>query len=286
MASYFSADDRDNILRWIVAETQKDASFAGCVLVGSGAVGFTDEYSDIDLVVVVRDSCPFERVSEEWKQHVLDHLPVLAHTTGLRADRIILHNFYLRNYLEINNGILPLEFLTATRSRYKVLWDRTGQMQAILDDTWNKRKNLSPLAEYFNNRKAGIWHYINHAFVTLRRGRKWQALSDIEEIRQQVIYLRAYREGLEPKRNRDVDQMSDEFKQQLSSLLVGSLVPELLEAKLIMAARLFFQEARDVCRHLNEPYDLAEVEDAMLSLLGHPGSSGGHDAGKGEHDKS
>lgn len=286
MARYFSADDRDNILQWIVAETQKDTSFAGCVLVGSGAVGFTDEYSDIDLVVVVRDSCPFEQVSDSWKQHVLDHLPVLAHTSGLRADRIVLHNFYLKNYLEINNGILPLELLVATRSRYRVMWDGTGQMQAILDATWNDRKNTSPLAEYFSNKKAGIWHYINHAFVALRRGRKWQALSDIEEIRQQVIYLRAYREGLEPKRNRDVDRMSDEFKQHLSSLLIGSLTVEELETKLTMAARLFFQEARDVCRYLNEPYDLAEVEAAMLSLLGHSGSGDGHNGDKGKPDKS
>jgi predicted nucleotidyltransferase len=285
MAGYFSADDRDNILRWIVAETQKDASFAGCVLVGSGAAGFADEYSDIDIVVVVYDSCPFEQVSEGWKQHVLDHLPILAHTSGLRADRIVLHNFYLNNYLEINNGILPLELLAATRSRYKVLWDGTGHMQAILDATWNERKDANPLAEYFNNRKAGIWHYINHAFVALRRGREWQALSDIEEIRQQVICLRAYREGLEPKRNRDVDRMSDEFKQKISSLLIGPLILEELETKLNMAVRLFFQEAKDVCRHLNQPYDLAEVEAAMLLLLGHPGSDVGHDASKRKPDK-
>ena len=239
----------------------------GCILVGSGAIGFSDSYSDIDIVVVVDDDMDTNEVSEVWKNYLQDNLAVMAYAVAPRADRIILHNFYLTSYLEINNCVLPLELLSATKERYKVLWDRTGRMQTILDESWAHLKTRNHFERYFEARKAGIWHYINHAYVALQRGNAWQAISDIEEIRNQIVHLRAYRSGLEPKRNRDVGKMEHNFLEQLSTLLVDSLSLETLRVKLELGARMFFQETKDACVDRNWEYDLEVLENAMLNRV-------------------
>lgn len=266
MTAHYSPHDRDCVLQWLIAESQKELTFVGSILVGSGAVGFADEYSDLDIIVIVDDSAEPVQVADRWRHHLLDHLPVLAHSESARAERIILHNFLLENYLEINNCVQPLSLLSATRANYRVLWDRTGRMQSIMDETWNTRKDESPLGRYYSESTSSIWHYINHAYVALKRDRLWQALSDIEEIRRQVIHLRAYREGLEPKRNRDVDKMDEQFRQRLSSLLVGSMTSENLQQRLDVAVRLFFEEASSASRHSGIPYDIESLEKAMLNL--------------------
>ena len=284
MASYFTAYDRDCVLQWLIVESQKEPAFVGSILVGSGAVGFADGYSDLDILMIVDDPVDLAQVSERWRNRLRDHLPVLAYAESPRAERIILHNFLLENFLELNICVQPQSLLSATRANYRVLWDKTNRMQSIMDETWAGRKETtSPLARYYSDRKASIWHYINHAYVALKRDRLWQALSDIEEIRRQVIHLRAYREELEPKRNCDVDTMDEEFRKKLSLLLVGSLSSETLKQKLDIAARMFFEEARSVSRHLAIPYDIEALETAMLRLLAEDPSAQGaaHEGGAG-----
>ena len=48
----YSTEERENALNLICDALRQDDRVAGCVLVGSGAVGFADEFSDIDLHVV------------------------------------------------------------------------------------------------------------------------------------------------------------------------------------------------------------------------------------------
>jgi predicted nucleotidyltransferase len=267
MEKRYSPKERTQILDLIAEESREIDVFVGCVLVGSGAIGFSDEYSDIDILVVVDDQLDIAHVSDTWKEHLDTLLPVLSYAEAPRADRIILHNFYLANHLEINNCVLPLRLLSATKANYRVLWDRTGQIQGILDTTWAENRKSNPLRTYFAGKKVAIWHYVNHGFVAIKRGNGWQALSDIEEIRQQVIHLRAYRDRLEPKRNRDVDKMDRVFLERLASLLVTSFSVEILQSKLALATRMFFEESREVSLELGQEYDLARLEAALFELI-------------------
>jgi Ser/Thr protein kinase RdoA (MazF antagonist)/predicted nucleotidyltransferase len=267
MQKRYSPKERTQILDLITEESRKNDAFVGCVLVGSGSFGFSDEYSDIDILVVVDDQLDMAHVSGTWKDHLDTLLPVMAYAEVPRADRIILHNFYLANYLEINNCVLPLELLSATKANYRVLWDRTGRIRDILDTTWQENCRRDPLRSYFAQRMDGIWHYVNHGFVAIRRGKPWQALSDIEEIRQQIIHLHAYRNRLEPKRNRDVDRMDRAFLERLESLMVASASAELLMSKLNLATRMFFDESKEVCRELGTGYDYTDLEAELLELI-------------------
>jgi len=49
----FTPLEREKILHQLVANLETDPRIVGVVLVGSGAIGFTDRFSDIDMVAVV-----------------------------------------------------------------------------------------------------------------------------------------------------------------------------------------------------------------------------------------
>ncbi len=248
-------------------EAHDNENIVGFVLVGSGSTGFADEFSDIDVVIVLEDSCDVNLVSEEWKEHLSNHLPMLGYGMSHRAENAILHNFYLNNYLEINCCVLPLALLSATKANYKVIWDRTGRMQSLLEITWEQNRKKENLKKCFVEYKSGIWHYVNHAYVALKRNRKWQALSDIEEIRRQAIELHAYRNGLESNRNKDVDGMDDGFRKEIENLLIGDLDLEALKTKLMYATQLFFKESKETSRKLNTHYDLGNLEKKLYDFL-------------------
>jgi predicted nucleotidyltransferase len=269
MSNYFTGSERENVLDLIASEAAAESRFVGCVLVGSGAVGFADQYSDIDIVIVAASSVDVHEISEAWKKRLLGLLPVLGYARSIRAERVILHNFYLTNYLEINNSIVPLDVLTARGERYKVLWDRTGTIQQRLDESWAKTKvaKFDGSPELLRTRQAEIWHFVNHAYVALQRGQVWSAISDIEEIRRQIIEMHAGSLGLESKRNRDVDEMEPWFKAKIADLLCGETSVDLLSKKLKTATSLFFDEIRAAIRSRDLVNDDEKMEAALLELL-------------------
>ena len=71
-------EERRTVLRSIEDALKTDPRIAGVVLVGSGAVGFQDEFSDIDLSVVVRRMQDIEPVFREWGTRSAGRCPWLA----------------------------------------------------------------------------------------------------------------------------------------------------------------------------------------------------------------
>ena len=49
----YTAESRQQVLDGVVSALKKDKRVTGVLLVGSGVYGFKDEYSDIDMTVVV-----------------------------------------------------------------------------------------------------------------------------------------------------------------------------------------------------------------------------------------
>lgn len=49
----FSPKDREHVLITVLDKLKSDERLAGVIVVGSGAIGFEDVFSDIDLCVVV-----------------------------------------------------------------------------------------------------------------------------------------------------------------------------------------------------------------------------------------
>jgi hypothetical protein len=243
MSELYTEEERVSVLGRIVELAQRDERMAGCVLVGSGSYGFADEYSDIDLCMAVHDDVDVRGAFDDWRQMTESMLPVFAYCPSVRGEDIFLHNFFLTSYLEINMCFMRCRDLTARTPNWKIVLDRTGAIHDRMTRTSDSDAQSSDAGQYLKQRVSAIWHYVLHAFVASKRGRYWQAISDIEEIRNQTIRIHGLRNELESKRNRDVDGMDVEFLRGIERTLVAGPNRDEVNRALGAVARSFFDEA-------------------------------------------
>lgn len=242
----YTEEERQNALDRILRLATEDDGMVGCILVGSGSWGFTDQYSDLDLCLVVNDQADIEAVSGEWLTTVRSSLPVVTHFRANPAQDMVLYGFFLESFLEVNLCLLRPRDLEARKGNWKVLLDGLGDLDQRMADSWAQKSSEAGVRDYYLGRIAAIWHYVLHAFVALKREHLWQALSDVVEIRNQAISLHGLRKGLVVKRNRDAHKMDPGFLRSLEGSLVGAIAREELQAALWNATRCFFGEARIV----------------------------------------
>jgi predicted nucleotidyltransferase len=239
----FEPEERQSILERVLERLQDDARIAGVVLVGSGAVGFEDRFSDIDLSVVVREEEQTQRVYRDWKGKIMEILPVAHCFETTYGPNTFLYGFLLENFLEIDMGFLHLGNLIAKRRRWEVIFDRSGRIKDIMEESWASRTKPEGRETYI--RKVNpIWYYITHVMIFIHRGQRWRALHFLEEIRNRAILLACLRYGLDEGDFRQVDRLPGYFLAGLESTLAkGTGKGELVRA-LRETTDCFFRQVR------------------------------------------
>ena len=263
--SHYSPATREAILDRLLAALQSDKRLAGLLVVGSGAEGFEDDHSDIDLCAVTTSVDDVRPAFQEWGMKIREMLPMFHSLESPRAPNVYLWVFLLENFLEIDLCFLCLDDLRATRKRWKTVFDRSQRIENIMLSTWENRPKPN-LEEAYRSRISSIWHCIKHAAIAVRRDQPWRAIFELELIRDRTIELRGLREELETKRFRHVDQMPEDFLVGIEQTLVLSLKDTDIMNALKAATACFFREARQYDKILN--LELAErLETKMKTYL-------------------
>ena len=218
---HYSPATRAAILDRLLTALQSDTRVTGLLVVGSGAEGFEDAHSDIDLCAVTTSVDDVRTAFQECGLKIHELLPVFHSHEVPRTPNVYLWSFLLENFLEIDLSFLCLDDLKATRDRWKTVFDRSGRIEGIMQSSWENRPKPN-LEEIYRYRLDSIWHYIKYAVVAIHRKQPWRAIYEIEQIRNQAIELRGLRVELETKRFRHVDQMSEDFLACLEDTLVLS----------------------------------------------------------------
>lgn len=261
----YTAEEREYILGIIVENAKLDERLDGCILVGSGAIGFSDRFSDIDICMVTNDNANVSEIFDDWRERIESLLPVFSHIPSIRGKDILLHNFFLNNYLEINICFLRNADMEARKDKWKVLFDHTNTLEQKMIESWERNEKKNGAKNYYQDRIRAIWHYIMHAFVAYKRKRYWQAFADIEEIRNQTIKLHGLRKGLETKRNREVDLMDKDFLSMLEETLVHRIEKTAIETAIKKVTDCFFNEAFVAEKEFN--LDIAQLMKEKMSEL-------------------
>ncbi len=263
--SHYSPATREAILDRLLAALQSDKRLAGLLVVGSGAEGFEDDHSDIDLCAVTTSVDDVRPAFQEWGIKIREMLPMFHSLESPRAPNVYLWVFLLENFLEIDLCFLCLDDLRATRKCWKTVFDRSGRIENIMVSTWENRPKPD-LEEAYRSRISSIWHCIKHAAIAVQRQQPWRAIFELELIRDRTIELRGLREELETKRFRHVDQMPEDFLVGIEQTLVLSLKDTDIMNALKAATACFFREARQYDKILN--LELAErLETKMKTYL-------------------
>lgn len=87
----YTPKERQRTLDCLLDALRADNRLAGVLVAGSGAVGFTDDYSDIDLAVVVKQSEDVKLVFDDWGTTIANLFDVLICAPTQRAPNIFLY---------------------------------------------------------------------------------------------------------------------------------------------------------------------------------------------------
>jgi predicted nucleotidyltransferase len=177
----FNEMDRKDILCKVERICKSIDDIDGMILVGSGAEGFTDKWSDIDLSIVI---CEEEKTRQVWdkiNEEIISNFDTIKISYNEYEENNYLSAILLDNYLEIDIGVITINKLVAKRKSWSILYDKSGNVAEKMNRTWRERK-LPNLNIQVENSLDGIWYHIKNCAFALKREKPYRAIKEIEEI--------------------------------------------------------------------------------------------------------
>lgn len=250
----YTAVHRQQVLDDIVRKVGLDERVVSLILVGSGAKGFTDSLSDLDLVAVVEES----KVDEVYR----DLSDWIAETWAPTHSKLYKHTpevyvwcCLLPNRLNIDLGIWAENALFASKPHWKILFDRKGSINQKLSDTWNP-PSVASFDELAKESISWSWQPVRSAIVAQKRGEYLKADFQIGLLRQEVVKLYAAKAGQVPE---DLDrEQQAELRRMLGpdlNSIFSSYCGLLIEARI--------ENGPEQVRQLKEIFD--ELNEARLT---------------------
>jgi len=173
----------EKMLSNCISLLQADNRVEGAYVVGSMADNTADAYSDIDLYVVVKEEHYAEVYGQRYKfaQSVGDVLS----TFEVEWPNCQMLGVIYQNYVEIDICYTKLGQAEVFSDRYKIVLDKSGQIQKALivkeypRDAETELKSQTEFALY----------NLLHAVNMLNRGEYWSSIRQVEILRRRAVSL-------------------------------------------------------------------------------------------------
>lgn len=168
----------DNFIVWGESCNKLYAAF----IVGSQARDDhqADEYSDLDIIMIVDDPAYFIS-SEQWLKSIGNfHVSFIESTNDGERERRVLFD----DALDVDFVILPRniidtlenESLTILERGYRILVDKIGLQNIMLQSVITARQSFDlPIEENFTNTVNDFWYHSVWTAKKLKRGELWTA---------------------------------------------------------------------------------------------------------------
>jgi predicted nucleotidyltransferase len=233
----YSAADRASLQRTLIDGFARDERVEGVLVVGSGAHGFADEYSDVDLAVILRAGEP-AAFALEWATRLESQLPVVDRFGDDRREAGYVVGLLLENFLEVDVGFLRMDQMAERGMPWAIAFDRLGDVE-------RRQRALEPepedRVEAYRSHADGIWHWIMRCRVAIARGCPLLALTDLDEVRMRTLRVAAIRRGIGNRKY--FDELPREVVSRVAESLPRALDTNELSRALTASAQAFFTEA-------------------------------------------
>lgn len=206
----YSPIERDAFFIKTIEMLQSCGSIEGVVQIGSGVIGYNDEFSDIDLMVAAPGIEDLSEAKDFIHRTLSDFSPLYIKEKQLR-DNVYLLIAILENSLEFNVSIVPREFLKVKSPLWKVIFDRSG----------NVTEKMNVLNEQFNNQqvKYGVDADLVFEFVysavrlekELQRNNLIYALKMLETMRDYTLQVQSLNENKKLHQFKAYDTLKPDF---------------------------------------------------------------------------
>lgn len=240
--SVFSVQDRQEAFDYILSVTKECDRIVALVQVGSGAIGFRDERSDLDFVIALDSDDAMAEVMEYMRRKITERYELVFYT---QDETRHLQNFVLTNLLELDFGYGGYEHAAAWKPAFKVLYDHSGTVEEkmIRSLEWMDNRIYGDKQKKDMEAACGsVWIRLMHAAVAIHRGNVFRAVGEMEFVRKTYIDLLGDRYRLESGLNREIDRLPENEKAAVRSTYVTGESPDSLWTGLLNLTRLVYRE--------------------------------------------
>ncbi len=210
----FSASEREQLLQELVEFSRKIDEVDGFLLVGSGANGFRDKYSDLDVLIVVNESDNVLKVHNNLLDFVKDNFKTIKLKSYQHEEDIFVSCFLFDNYLELDLGVWSQQKLRATKPSWKMIFDKGSNIDSKLEETLTLHKKPN-IDDTLDDSLSFIWQFVRSATISIKRNNLIKALKDIDFIRNQIVEILCLENSIYYDFDKNIDQLNSTKKERL-----------------------------------------------------------------------
>ena len=242
MNSIFTVRDRQIAFEHVTSAARECGRITSLVQVGSGAVGFRDDRSDLDFVIALDSDASMTEVMDYMHRKLAEKYDIIYFSQSEAAH---LQVFLLSDMLEIDIGYGCYEHAAARKPAFRVIYDDSGTVEekmtrsrewmddSIYGGKWKKDAGLAC---------GSAWAHLMHAAVAINRGGYLRAVGELDCVRKLYADLLGDRFRLESDRFRELDALPEEEKAALKRTFVTDESPEALWTSLDALTDAIYRE--------------------------------------------
>jgi predicted nucleotidyltransferase len=248
LAAVFTASERSALRDWLIALARADEQITAAAVLGSGADGSEDRWSDIDLAVRLTPGQHPMVAADSWAERLGKRVQLVSQL-DMWSNGALYRVFLLPDTLQVDISFWPDDRFAAYGPKFHLVFGEPNDAVGL--------PAVSP-----GSVLGMAWLYALHIRSSIARGRTWQALYMINGARDQVVQLACLRQGLPSAQGRGADDLSPGLKSALKGTLPQTTEDAELRRCFGEIARLVVDEACHV-----DPKGARELEDVLAELV-------------------
>jgi hypothetical protein len=243
----FRERDRDNLRRDLLERAALDERISGGAITGSASRDELDRWSDIDLAFGVDDAEQLLPALDDFSAFMRQQHDAID-TVDVRRDPWVYRVFLLPSTLQVDLAFAPASHFGALAPSFRLVF--------------GSAKEPRPMAPPDEREMLGYaWLYALHVRSSIARGRPWQALYMLNQMRDRVLALACAAAGLPTSEARGADGLPATLTKRLEATVPRSLADGDLLSAFTSTANALIDQARRV------DAALAERLDPVIKLL-------------------
>ncbi|MFC7621931.1 nucleotidyltransferase domain-containing protein [Microlunatus sp. GCM10028923] len=205
----FTPGERDALRTALIAQAEADPDVIAAAVLGSGALDQEDRWSDVDLALRLRSEADHDQVVQRWTTAmIMEHGAV--DRLDVHAAGALYRVFLLGSSLQVDLSFWPSGVFRPHGPAFRLIF---GEALPGEDPVPPEPERLIGMG----------WLYALHVRSALARGRTWQAVIMLDQLRDQLIQLACLRHGLPAHQGRGADRLPGPVLATLAAARAGSV---------------------------------------------------------------
>jgi hypothetical protein len=228
----FDQGTRERLRLELLERARLDSRISGGAITGSASRDDLDRWSDIDLAFGVHDVEQLLPALEDFSRFMRREHDAVD-TVDVRRDPWVYRVFLLPTTLQVDLAFAPASHFGALAPSFKLVFGTAGQQRQL------PAPDARELLGY-------AWLYALHVRSSIARGRPWQALYMLNQMRDRVLELSCLAADLPAGEARGADRLPPAITKPLEGAIPRSLADEDLRAAFASAADALIVQATDL----------------------------------------